>query len=179
MTFSIGQNFFNDLLKSSDKITNYKNPEKAIKLTYDLQVRLADFWKNNDKPLLLKSQLHSGNVDLAGNETPLGGSINFNLCGITNDPNSCKDGCPTEYPFWGTPKEEHKIKDNKQENFENINSNNNQNIIEQPQIVENFTLDNTENFEDNDNTINIILIILTVIIVIFLILGIYLYIRNK
>ena len=51
MTFSVGQNFFNDLLQSSDKRTH--NDKKAIEQTYLKQKRLNDFWVNNDIPVLV------------------------------------------------------------------------------------------------------------------------------
>ena len=121
MTFSIGQNFFNELLESGNKIA-HNNDKKSLSVTYELQKRMATYWKNNDKPVLLKSKQHSGMTDLLGHSEPLGGSINWQRCGTDNAVGSCIHGCPDEYPFWGTTKE-NKIENekDKKENFENIN----------------------------------------------------------
>ena len=168
MTFSIGQNFLNDLLESSDKITH--NDKKAIELTYELQKRLNNFFKNNYMPVLLKSKKVSGMTDLQGNPEPLGGYINLLRCG-DNAPGSCVNGCSDEYPFWGTTKENKQ--EQKKENYENINE-----AVEQPEIIEKFTvIDQKENFSKNTSTTWIILIILIVVLVIT---GGYLFfIKNK
>jgi hypothetical protein len=159
MTFSIGQNFFNDLLESSDKRTH--NDQKAIELTYLLEKRLCNFWKNNDKPVLLKSKEFSGMKNLLGEPVPLGGEINWQECGIDNAPGSCKHGCSDEYPFWGSVKEN---EIDKKENFENIN-----NIVEQPEIIENFTISNKkENFQES-TLITIFIIFIVFILCIYLI----------
>ena len=168
MTFSIGQNFFNDLLESSDKRTH--NDQKAIEQTYHLQQRLDRFWKNNDIPVLLKSKQFSGMPDLQGNAEPLGGSINWQLCGIDNAPGSCINGCPDEYPFWGTTKENKK---DQKENFENINE-----AVEQPEIIEKFTvMDKKENFS---GTTSMTLWIVLIVVLVLLCLGGFLFFtRNK
>ena len=157
MTFSIGQNFFNDLLESSDKRTN--NDQKAIEQTYLKQKRLNDFWVNNDIPVLLKSKEFGGMVDLLGKPEPLGGHINNLRCGARNAPGSCVNGCPDEYPFWGTTKEN---KLDKKENLENVNE-----AIEQPEIIENFTVDNVIGHKENfsGSTSMILWIVLMVILV--------------
>jgi len=169
MTFSIGQNFFNDLLESSDKRTH--NDQKAISLTYEKQRRLNDYWVNNDKIVLLKSKQFSGMPDLQGNAEPLGGSINWQLCGARNAPGSCINGCPDEYPFWGTIKEN---KEDKKENFENINE-----AVEQPEIIEKFTVDEVIGHKENfSGSTSMILIVLIVVLVLGL--GGYLFFtRNK
>lgn len=161
MTFSIGQNFFNDLLESSDKITN--NDQKAISLTYEKQKRLNDFWVNNDIPVLLKSKEFGGMVDLLGKPEPLGGHINNLICGARNAPGSCINGCPDEYPFWGTTKEN---KQDQKENFENINE-----AIEQPEIIENFTVDNVIGYKENFMSGNMSIIVWIVLILV-LVLGV-------
>ena len=168
MTFSIGQNFFNDLLESSDKRTH--NDQKAIEQTYLLQQRLDRFWKNNDIPVLLKSKQFSGMPDLQGNADPLGGSINWQLCGIDNAPGSCINGCPDEYLFWGTTKENKK---DQKENFENINE-----AVEQPEIIEKFTvMDKKENFS---GTTSMTLWIVLIVVLVLLCLGGFLFFtRNK
>lgn len=170
MTFSIGQNFYKDLLESSDKRT--QNGQMAIIQTVELQQRLNDFWKNNDKPVLLNSQKYAGMTNVVGDSEPLGGSINWTLCGIKNVPGSCKDGCPYEYPFWGTTVGKNP---EKKENFENINE-----VVEQPEIIEKFTMDDIivqkENFSGDTR-----MILYIVLIVVFVLgLGGYLFfIRDK
>lgn len=175
MTFSIGQNFFNDLLKSSDKRTH--NDQKAISQTYHLQERLNYFWKNNDKPVLLQSQKYSGMSDLAGKSEPLGGHINWHQCGITNAPGSCTNGCPDEYPFWGT------IKNIPNKNpgivigsKETTQQSPKQKLNKKVDFKENFTVfDNREDFSSNTTiwTIVIIVSIITILIVILTVISHY------
>jgi len=174
MTFSIGQNFFNDLLESSDKRTH--NDQKAIEQTYLLQKRLNDFWVNNDIPVLLKSKEFGGMVDLLDNPEPLGGHINWQRCGARNAPGSCKHGCPDEYQFWGTTKEnKSEIKIDKKENFENINE-----VVEQPEIIENFTVDNVIGHKENFSGTTSMTLWIVLIVVIVLGLGGYLFfMRNR
>ena len=167
MTFSIGQNFFNDLLQTSDKITH--NDQKAISLTYDLQTRLAHYFQNNEKVVLLKSEEYCGGIDLFGNCEPLGGSINWLRCGTDNLPSSCKDGCPDEFDFWGMSKEsKSKIKPDKKENFENINK-----VVEQPEIIENFTVDDVLGHKENFGDITPIVTVVCIILFIGLIILCY------
>lgn len=182
MTFSIGQNFFNDLLESSDKTTH--NDQKAIEQTYLLQKRLNDFWVNNDIPVLLKSKEFGGMVDLLGNAEPSGGHINWQRCGARNAPGSCKYGCPDEYAFWGTPKEnkpQDKKQDKKQdkphkkENFENINNK----VIEQPEIIERFTVDDVIGHKENFSGTTTILCIVLIVVLVLGIGGFLFFIRNK
>ena len=131
MAFSIGQNFFNDLLKSSDKTTI--NSDNAINETYLKQKRLNDFWVNNDIPVLLKSKKFSGMKDFNGESEPLGGHINWSRDGARNAPGSCKNGCCSEYPFWGSTNNNIvKNKENKEnkENFIETNLNNKEYLTE-------------------------------------------------
>ena len=165
MTFSIGQNFFNDLLESSDKRTH--NDQKAIKQTYDLQKRLNDFWINNDIPVLLKSKKFAGMNNVVGDSEPLGGSINLQRCGARNAPGSCIHGCPDEYPFWGTTKEN---KQDHKENFENINE-----AVEQPEIIEKFTVDNVIGQKENFSGTTSMILWIVLIVVLVLSLGGYLF----
>ena len=168
MTFSIGQNFFKNLLESSNKSTNDID-KKSIKETYQLQKRLQDFFVNNDIPVLLKSQKYSGMKDLLGESEPLGGHINFKRCGARNAPGSCIDGFPDEYNFWGNiiskqdnskDKKHHYSKDEIVENFNNI--------VEQPKLIENFSIvDHKENFNGNNMSIIIIIIIILIILITF------------
>ena len=170
MTFSIGQNFFNDLLESSDKRTH--NDQKAIEQTYQLQLRLDRFWKNNDIPLLLQSQKNGGSIDLFGNKEPLGGGINWQRCGIDNAPGSCINGCPDEYPFWGTTKEN---KEDKKENFENINE-----PVEQPEIIEKFTVDEVIGHKENfSGTTSMILWIVLIVVLVLGLGGFLFFMKNK
>jgi hypothetical protein len=160
MTFSIGQNFFNDLLQSSEKTTH--NDEKAIEQTYQKQIRLNDFWVNNGIPVLLKSKEYSGMVDLLGKQEPSGGQINWQRCGARNAPGSCVNGCPDEYAFWGSTNDISKKTDMlKKENFENK-------VLEQPKLVEKFTVNDIvghkENFSGKTSmTLFVVLIVLLVV----------------
>ena len=169
MTFSIGQNFFNDLLESSYKRT--PDDKKAIEQTYLLQQRLNSFWQNNDIPVLLKSKELGGNVGVHGNQEALGGPINWQRCGSHNAPGSCKHGCPDEYNFWGTMENNSENKLEKKENFENINE-----VVEQPEIIEEFTNDvitHKENFSGSTSSIILwsIFGVILIIIVIALVIG--------
>lgn len=169
MTFSIGQNFFNDLLESSDKRTH--NDQNAISLTYEKQKRLNNFWINNDIPVLLKSKQFAGMVDLLGNTEPLGGHINLQRCGARNAPGTCKHGCPDEYPFWGTTKENNS---DKKENFENINE-----AVEQPEIIEKFTVDEVIGHKENfSGSTSMILWIVLIVVLVLGLGGILFFTRN-
>ena len=88
---SKGQDFNNDLLHYTNCNTvnndNTLNDEKSIKTAYELQKRLANFWKNNQLSVLLKSQKYSGEVSYNNEPEPLGGPIN-----------SSEEG--EEFPFW-------------------------------------------------------------------------------
>lgn len=176
MTFSIGQNFFKDLLESSNKRTDY-NDKKSITHSYQLVKRLQDFYVNNNMPILLKSEKYSGMKDLLGETEPLGGHINFRRCGARNAPGSCIDGFPDEYNFWGNiiSKQENSKDKKKQDNSnEKINENFN-NIIEQPKLIENFSIvDHKENFDGNNKVIIIIIIIILIILITF-----FIYFKHK
>jgi hypothetical protein len=130
---SFGQNYFKDLLNYSDNKT--ENDTKAIKQNYQLQRRLTDYFANNDKVQLLKSQKFSGEVNLNGDKTPLGGPIDWNLSGIRNVPSN--KGCTEEFPFWSFNNKE----GNKQKLNKVVTS---KPIEEQKKSVENFT--NNEKF---------------------------------
>ena len=88
---SIGQDFQNDLLHYTNNISS--NDKNSIETSYELQKRLADFWKNNDLPVLLKSQKFSGEVSLNNKPEPLGGPINLT-----------KENCTDEFPFFSLGK---------------------------------------------------------------------------
>lgn len=88
---SIGQDFQNDLLHYTNNISS--NDKNSIETSYELQKRLANFWKNNDLPILLQSQKFSGEVSLNNKPEPLGGPINW-----------CYEDCTDEFPFWSLGK---------------------------------------------------------------------------
>ena len=136
-----GQNYFKDLLHYSDDHT--LNDNAAIQQNYQLQRRLTDFFANNDKVQLLKSQKYSGEVNLLGDKSPLGGPIDWNLNGIRNVPNLNDHGCTSEFPFWSFNN-----KEGNNQPLNPINKNNVQKPLEQKKLVEKFR-DNKENFTDN------------------------------
>ena len=158
---SIGQDFFKDLLHYTNDKT--QTDQASIQTDYELQKRLSDFWKNNDKPTLLKSQKYSGEV-LLNKTVPLGGPINFS------------DGCLTEFPYWSIG--------NKQSNPEqaniinddgNDNDNNNDNDNEYINTKEHFT-QNIANIKENFNgNTNIVVI---VVILIILLLFVMFFVRK-
>lgn len=163
MTFSYGNNFFDDLLNYSDKTT--KDDDKSLKQTYELQQRLNNFWANNSLPTLLKSQKFSGETDITGKEkSPLGGSINPLRPGIRNAPGT--PACSDEFDFWNlNDKKHHKKEENNQEDFEIVNNETN------TETKENFTNQNIE-YMSNISVplyvwIIIILVVLLVLILVF------------
>lgn len=116
---SIGQDFQNDLLHYTNNISS--NDKNSIETAYELQKRLAFFWKNNDLPVLLKSQKFSGGGALNNKPEPLGGPINLYYEDNTD-----------EFPFWSlgnksnksnnTNKNEHEDKlKNKPEDKDDLN----------------------------------------------------------
>ena len=170
MAFSIGQNFFNDLLTSSGKQVSHHNSEEAIKLTYEKQKRLNNFFANNSLPVLLQSQKYSGMRDLEGKKEPLGGHINYLRNGIRNAPGTL--ACSRDYLFWGTTKSNEDKGNNEdqdqqdhnqdqQENFEDVNEQTD--AIDQSEIIEKFTMDKKENFGSSNNLILVIILICAVI----------------
>ena len=161
---SIGQNFFKDLLHyTNDKTQTDKD---SIQTDYELQKRLSDFWKNNDKPTLLKSQKYSGEV-LLNKAVPLGGPLNLS------------EECQDEFPYWsigGNQTNSDIINENENENEndnENDNSDINNNVNENTK--EHFTQNIygvKENFNGNTTTVII------VVILIILLLSIMFFIRK-
>ena len=182
MAFSIGQNFFNDLLKTSNNISQDDN--SSINLTYLKQKRLNDYWVNNDIPVLLNSEKYSGIKNLLGKDEPLGGTINLQRCGARNAPGICNNGCPNEYPFWGVSenKEQNvKIKNIDENNVNNVHNNqyhsaNKENFTNISNNKENFTniSNNKENFtniSNNDNNYISLIIFIVFIIILVAIIG--------
>ena len=185
MVFSIGQNFFKDLLKSSDKVTH--NDQTATEQTYLKQKRLNDYWVNNDLPVLLKSKKYGGITDLLGESEPLGGHINLHMRGARNAPGIHDNGCPSEYPFWKTPM--HKTPMHKtpiQVTPKNIK---NENITtDHVEKFKNITPDNIEHFQsspknnvekfENTTTTNYCFLPILIIMLLFLIIMVYFYIKS-
>ena len=170
MAFSYGDNFFNDLLKKSDKIVekDHLSSNDSIKIAYDLQTRLANFWVNNNKPVLMKSQKYSGMNDSNGNATPLGGPINWLEGGARNAPSSVHNGCPNEFPFWGhlpkhnkhqENKEYKEHEDNKIEHFTDNGTDNG---------TENFI--NKENFDEKDTLLISGIVVVVILILLMLVM---------
>ena len=110
--------------------------------------------------------------DVQGNTEPLGGHINWQRCGARNAPGSCGNGCPDEYAFWGTMKES---KQDKKENYENINQ-----AVEQPEIIEKFTVDDVIGQKENFSGSTSMILWIVLIVVLVLGLGGFLFFtRNK
>lgn len=151
---SIGQDFFKDLLHYTDD--KFKgNDNKSIKTNYELQKRLSNFWKNNDKPVLLKSEKYSGEVSLFNNKPePLGGPINWN--------NNCTD----EFPFWSFSKKESLEEEKDIKNPVNKNLN----IEKKNNITEHFTptiVPIKENFNGNTTFVIIAVVAILLLTLIF------------
>ena len=164
--FSSGQSFFQDLLHYSNEHTK---DNKELELTFALQSRAADFFKNNAGPILLKSQRYSGMQDNYGHKQPLGGPINRNIAGTNNLPGT--GFCSPEFDFWG--KSTGPVKEEQQndiiEKYTNIPNETNENYQNHNfHLKENFT----ENFSvDSNDTWWIVSIIALVIIIVCI--GIY------
>jgi len=126
---SIGQDFQNDLLHYTNTISS--NDDNSIEISYELQKRLADYWKNNNLPVLLKSQKFSGEVSLNNKPEPLGGPINWNA-----------ESCTDEFPFWSL---------GKKSNNENKNKNKNENKNEINKQLNNTYHSNHDNRDNHDN----------------------------
>ena len=165
-----GQNYFKDLLHYSDEHT--LNDNAAIEQNYQLQRRLTDFFANNDKVQLLKSQKYSGEVNLLGDKSPLGGPIDWNLNGIRNVPNLNDNGCPPEFPFWNFKKENNENTKNSaksQQPKKPLNAANTPKPIQQKNLVNTFNDNNSNNNNKKNNRWWIILIIVVPILIFFII----------
>ena len=173
MTFSIGQNFNKDLLEYSDKQTKHNDSEKAIKLTYDLQYRLAHYFQNNDKEILLKSQKNSGMKDEYGKNVPLGGEINFLRHGPDNLSGTCKGLICNEFPFWGTLND--KKTDYQEDQEDQENTIDQPQLMDQPELIENFTMLGQKEHLDGKNSKTLMIVIIVVLILLALLGGFILY----
>ena len=166
--FSIGQNFNNELLHYSDKVTD--SDEKSLETTYKLQQRLTQFYKNNTGPTLLKSKIFSGMVDLMGNTEPLGGHINPLRNGTDNAPGTGLFS--DEFPFWklanGKNEQKNAQKNEQKENFQSTQST--ENFVNQtlPVTQEHFTQS-----PSTDSAGTIIYILISLLIIVFLVIMIY------
>jgi hypothetical protein len=166
MAYSIGQNFFEDILQYSDK-----NSKDTTETAYELQARLGIFFKNNGGPTLLKSEKYSGEVGLNGKKEPLGGPINFARNGYGNAP-----GTPflsSEFPFWSA-NDEFKVENakNKIENFGNTNV---ANYVDTNDYTS-TTSNNKEYFSPDEDTLSSVLKILIPILILIIIVFCILYI---
>ena len=120
-------------------------------------------------------------VDLLGNKEPLGGHINPLRCGARNAPGSCVNGCPNEYLFWGTPND-NKPK-NKPENKpvnKPVNKPKNMNeVIDQPEVIENFTVGEVTGRRENFSGNTTIALIILIVVLILGLGGFLFFTRNK
>jgi hypothetical protein len=167
--FSTGQNFNNELLHYSDKVSD--SDEKSLETTYKLQQRLTQFYKNNTGPTLLKSKKFSGMVDLMGNTEPLGGHINPLRNGTDNAPGTGLFS--DEFPFWklANGKNEQKNEQKNAQNAENNKNTSTENFVNEtlPVTQEHFT----QSPPSTDNVNTIICILITILILLFLVIMVY------
>lgn len=171
---SLATNYFNDLLHYTNAHT--KNDEDAIKMERELQFRLANFFQDNPTPTLLFSQKFSGDINNNLQKEPLGGFINPLVSGTNNIPTS--GNCPDEFPFWTFAEKNNKT-DNKTE--QDTNYDNNEEIENQPDLVEHFT---NENFVDtqikeNFDGSTFIPIIIGVVVIIIVLLGLFFILKKS
>ena len=151
MVFSLGQDFYGNLLNFSTENTD--NDQDAIKQNFKLQLRLSDFFRNNQFQTLYNSQLYSGEKTYLDQPAALGGPINPNVGGATNIPGL--GIFADEFPFWQmnldkrTPTNPNIMKtDLSKDNLPKLLPNES-NVQEQPQLLEKFTnFDRKEYFND-------------------------------
>lgn len=162
--FSTGQNFNNELLHYSDKVSN--SDEKSLETTYKLQQRLTQFYKNNTGPTLLKSKKFSGMVDLMGNTEPLGGHINPLRNGTDNAPGTGLFS--DEFPFWKLSNGKNAQKNEQKENFQSTQST--ENFVNEtlPVTQEHFTQS-----PNTDSAGTIISVLISLLVIVFLVIMIY------
>ena len=164
MAFSSGQSFFQDLLHYSDE---HANDGKELEVTFALQARAADFFKNNTFPILKKSQTFSG-MNTNGKKEPLGGPINMNVSGTNNLPGT--GICGPEFDFWGKSTGPAKKEIIQEQN----------NIIEEYTNVDTEPINNfhmKEHFTENFNGWDFSLVVS--ILIILLIVGTLIYMISK
>jgi len=165
MTFSYGQDFYNDLLKFSDH--HSKDDQKAIETAYELQSRLQNYWKNNAFEVLKKSEKYSGNVDLNGHKSALGGDLNPFISGINNAPGTPAEA--SEFPFWSLNDKGNIVDTKPKTQDTNIQTNTN---IKEDKNLKEYLTDTGKNSDDGKNDQMYIWIMGVVIIFIFsIILG--------
>lgn len=168
MSFSIGQNFFKDMLHYTDE--NSKEDHK-VQNAFALQGRACEYFKNNQYPTLYKSQKFSGNVTIDGKPSALGGQINHNESGSGNVPGS--GICTPEFPFWNFTKPD---KSNKKEEYKNSYGDES----------DKFEFYNKEHFgksvndgNNNKKTNTEMWIIISIIVIVLLILSYFFFIRKN
>ena len=163
--FSTGQNFNNELLGYSDKVSD--SDKKSLETTYKLQQRLTQFHKNNAGSTLLKSQEFSGMVDLMGNTEPLGGHINPLRNGTDNAPGTGLFS--DEFPFWklanGKNEQKNAQKNEQKESFQGTENFVNETL---PVTQEHFTQS-----PNTDSAGTIIYILISLLVIVFLVIMIY------
>ena len=172
MVFSLGQDFYGNLLNFSTENTD--NDQDAIKQNLNLQLRLSNFYRNNQFQTLYNSQLYSGEKTYLGQPAALGGPINPNVGGATNIPGL--GIFADEFPFWQmnldkrTPTNPNIMKtDLSKDNLPKLLPNES-NVQEQPQLLEKFTnLQKKENFSITQSWI-FWSIVITVTCIIFILL---------
>ena len=181
--YSIGENLFKNLNeyakneklneKSNEKLNEF-NVSNEFDTLYAIESRLANFYKNNPYTVLDESQKYSGLKDEKGNNTPLGGQIDYNKNNINN-----RDGSKyhsSEFDFWNlhnmpNSKKNQIDKDlqkpytetqNEQNNEQNNKQNNKQNDKEEFNILNN----KKENLGKSPNIVLIIFILAVIFILV-------------
>ena len=94
--YSVGENIFKNLNEYA--IQNEHSVNNEFDTLYAIESRLANFYKNNPYTVLDESLKYSGLKDEKGNDTPLGGPIDYKKNNINN-----RDGSKyhsSEFDFW-------------------------------------------------------------------------------
>ena len=172
MAFSIGQNFFNDLLDYSNNGQSSDNMDTVVAL----QARLSQFYKNNPGQVLTKSMKFSGEENSLGEKVPLGGQIIYSKSNIGNAQGS--NFYSKEFDFWncemGKDSENKKElgdteEDDREKKSDEEYDDENQNLsITEPSFKRNLKLygHNLERFTDmGGSNRDMILLMLLIIIV--------------
>lgn len=174
MSFSYGNNIFNEILKKSNKLEDTNSSDVHInnnEIAHDLQRRLCHYFGNNPVPILKKSEKYSGIVKDGKNE-PLGGPIDPIRPGINNRPGTLARS--SDFPFWG-PTENKNVQSKKTKNVQEKEEKEENEKLNNDK-VEKFTDYNKENFNMNLSSISIWAIILIIIIIIVIVLLVF---KNK
>lgn len=180
MVFSQGQNFYNSLLDYSRN--NTQNDNEAIEQTFNLQLRLSDFYKNNSFQTLNNSKLYSGEKTYLGEQSPLGGPLNMYVSGTTNLPGSGL--MAPEFPFWS---QNFDLPNAINPNIEktDLSKDNGEKLLpvkEQPQLVEQFKnlTGKKENLGKNESFVLLSIVsVIVLAILIFIIIYVLKKVKNK